>query len=287
MQSLAGSRPGVDAARLKLANRSPDAAGTSAPSPRDETAAASIELQLAGGRVRQRFATATVIADAPGKTGCQQGEADQPGPTVWGYLLDLIGLARSDVLIVSPYVVPGREGIDSIERAVAANVHVSVMTNSLSTTDEPLVHFVYKRYRGALLKMGVGLYELIPADALGRSDSKNELGGSIARLHAKLAVFDRRYLFIGSMNMDRRSAHLNTEAGLVIDSAELSAEVSEMLRTELPLSYRLQLMASRHRIVWVTGEGPKSTVYTSEPQVSLGGQLRLWLMSRFVDEELL
>ena len=108
-------------------------------------------------------------------------------------------------------------------RLADSQVRVSLMTNSLATTDEPLVHFGYARYRQALLDMGVALYELMPRPAL--PDDRWPAGASLGRLHAKLAVVDRRWLSIGSMNMDRRSAHSNTEMALVIDSPALAGQV--------------------------------------------------------------
>src|SRR5207245_8945159 len=93
---------------------------------------------------------------------------------------------------------------------------------------EPVVHWRYARYRQAMLKMGVAIREL-GARLSSRSTAFGDFHSSLARLHAKLAVVDQQRLFIGSMNMDRRSARLNTELLLAIDSRDLSAEVASLL----------------------------------------------------------
>jgi putative cardiolipin synthase len=174
-----------------------------------------------------------------------------------------------------------------MQQAIGNNVNLTVMTNSIATTDEPLVHFGYARYRRAMLKMGVTLYELMPTDGR-KSDSMGELHASLGRLHAKLAVVDNRFLFIGSMNMDGRSARWNTEVGLVIDSPELAGEVASLLKRErLPSSYKLRMASDDQRIEWVAGQDNNEVVHADEPNATWGQQLRLSLVSKFVEEDLL
>ena len=159
------------------------------------------------------------------------------------------------MLVASPYFIPGSTGLAAMKDAIANNVNLTVMTNSIATTDEPLVHFGYARYRRAMLKMGVTLYELMPTEGK-KSDAIGELHASLGRLHAKLAVVDNRFLFIGSMNMDGRSARWNTEVGLVIDSPELADEVASLLKRErLPSSYKLRMASDDQRIEWVARQG--------------------------------
>lgn len=133
--------------------------------------------------------------------------------------LELIGAARSEVGVASPYLVPGEHDLRVLREAIANNVHVS-------------------------------LYEPMPnpdRDAERRADeSALESHGSLGRLHAKLTVVDDCRLFIGSMNMDRRSARWNTEIGLVIESPERAGEVKGLLQRErLPGSYRLRIASGR------------------------------------------
>ena len=102
-------------------------------------------------------------------------------------------------------------------------MRVRILTNSLASTDVPVVHAGYARHRRALLRAGVELYEmnrqLTPEQREGR---KLITGSSKASLHAKSFVIDSRWLFIGSLNLDPRSVVENTEVGVVIDAPEIA-----------------------------------------------------------------
>src|SRR5205809_2538197 len=122
--------------------------------------------------------------------------------------------AKSDVVISSPYFIPGSMGVQEFGDLRKRNVKVTILTNSLAANDEPLVHTGYARYRVELLKTGVDLYELSPT----RIQHNKRLmlpGTSLGRLHAKTAVIDRSTVFIGSMNLDPRSASKNTELAIL------------------------------------------------------------------------
>ena len=158
---------------------------------RDPLDQSSVGDQLAAGQVALHLATVRVLADPPQKVD-DAAAAPADGPVMEGQLA-LMQEAHAEVLIASPYFVPGRRTLDVLQRATGEQVRVSVITNSLATTDEPLVHFGYARYRTALLDMGVALYELMPddddVDAHAAADGPR---GSLGRLHAKLAVVDGR-----------------------------------------------------------------------------------------------
>ncbi len=286
VQSLAAtSFADAAAARRHFDERAQALVKSHAVAARDPLGRSSVEAQLASGRLEQHFASAKVHADAPAKI--DGVNATQLDGTVMSGKLDLVRAAKSDVLVASPYFIPGSTGLAAMQDAVANNVNLTVMTNSIATTDEPLVHFGYARYRRAMLKMGVTLYELMPSDGK-KSDSLGELHASLGRLHAKLAVVDNRFLFIGSMNMDGRSARWNTEVGLVIDSPELAGEVASLLKRErLPSSYKLRIAGADERIEWVAGQDKHEVVHCEEPNASWGQQLRLSLVSMFVQEDLL
>jgi len=139
-----------------------------------------------------------------------------------------------------------------------------------------------------MLKLGVTLHELSPT--LSRQSGRlGEFRSSMGRLHAKVAVIDRRWLLVGSMNMDSRSALANTEAGLLIDSTELAGEMLMLReRGRSSSTHRLRLGANGENIEWVAMDAHGGEVVsTAEPDTSWLLQLRLWLLSPFVAEELL
>ncbi|MET0543548.1 MAG: phospholipase D family protein [Variovorax sp.] len=243
----------------------------------------SIGAQLSMGRVALHPAHARVVADAPRKSPHEAALADG---VVMQANLALLQSARSEVLVASPYFVPGQRTLGILRQSVDNRVEVSVLTNSIATTDEPLVHHGYARYRQALLDMGVGLYELIPG--AGAQAMANRPRGSLSRLHTKLAVVDGRWLSIGSMNMDRRSAHCNTEMNLLIDSPELAGQVAQLLRQgEMPRSYRVRRTDPAGSLEWVRQDEPQPQVFAAEPHASWALRLRMSLVSLFVSEELL
>ena len=287
VQALAGGDVEAADARRVFDARVRDVPVAEAPRAFDSLGQRDVSSQLASGQVQLMAAAARVLADAPGKIDAPQG-APADAPTVHSHTLDLIGTAQAEVLMASPYFVPGARNMAVMREAVARDVRVSVVTNSLATTDEPLAHFGYSRHRGDLLEMGVALYELMPTAEHKAAETTLDYHGSLGRLHAKLAVIDERWLYIGSMNMDRRSARWNTEIGLVVDSRAIARQVAGLLRRErLPDSYRLRLAEDTGRIEWVAQEGDEQVVHAREPAATFGRSLRLWMASRFVGEEML
>jgi len=160
------------------------------------------------------------------------------------------------------------------------------MTNSLGSTDEPVVHLGYSRYREDMLRLGVDLYELSAVRV--KKNKRNYLfGASLGRLHAKLVVIDRKTSFIGSMNLDPRSATTNTEFGAVIDSPELARELIRVIDIDrLQSAYRLRLGPSGG-LQWVSIEDGEGGIHASEPESSGLLRLKLWLLTHFVPESLL
>ena len=156
-------------------------------------------------------------------------------------------------------------------------MRVRVLTNSLAATDVSPVHAGYAKYREALLRAGVRLYELKPAAS--NEPKRSAIGGSSdASLHAKTFAVDRSRIFVGSFNFDPRSARLNTEMGVVIDSAALAARLSEAFDRDIPeFAYEVRLAGDK--LEWIertkAGEAAGEVRHTSEPGAGL--LKRLWI----------
>jgi putative cardiolipin synthase len=248
-----------------------------------EPSAAATERLLSEPRALE-FASVQVVADDPAKA---NGGGARPGGTAMDSTLLVLRSAQSEVMVVSPYFIPGEAGLKLMQGVVDRGVKVSVMTNSLAATDEPLAYWAYARYRDAMLKMGVTLSELSPV-ANRKFDMLGDFRSSLGALHAKVAVADRRWLLVGSMNMDGRSARSNTEVGLVIDSADLAEEAMALMNEHWAVShYRLRLAEAGQRVEWLAPGSDGATVHHAEPHVSWIKRLRLGVMSMLIDEELL
>jgi putative cardiolipin synthase len=213
------------------------------------------------------WARAEVIYDPPDKMAVVKG--DRMGVLLSDRLLAAAASTKRELTIVSPYFVPGASGEKLLHDLRARGVEVRVLTNSLASTDVPLVHTGYMKYRIPLLEDGVELFEVRPVQGAPERRESAPSAGPFA-LHAKVYVFDRQRLFIGSANFDRRSFRLNTEVGLLIDSPELSRQVLARFEqiAQPANSYVLSLMpdagGSKH-IVWRTQENGKIVEYKVEP----------------------
>jgi putative cardiolipin synthase len=216
------------------------------------------------------WAKAEVLADSPDKAGVEDG--DEIGALFRRRLLKAAAEVKNDLLIVSPYFIPGDKGEALLKKLRARGVRVRVLTNSLLSTDVVAVHASYRRFRVPLLEAGVELYEVKPLPG------KPHPGGGLLKtpssgqfsLHAKAFVFDRSRIFIGSANFDRRSLHLNTEIGLIIDSPELAQQVITRFDTiaNPANSFVLGLeddANGSHHLVWKSVKDGKPVVYETEP----------------------
>ncbi len=181
-------------------------------------------------------------------------------------------LAGKEVLIVSPYFVPLDYGIQRIREVRARNIEVRIFTNSLASENHFVVHGGYAPARKPLLQAGVRLFETRP-DAEVTEIQYAHLDPVVFNLHTKAFVVDRRELFIGSFNFDPRSAKLNTEMGLIIDSAELAGTFASYVDDVLTAkSYELFLDSGEH-LRWREQHGGPEVVYTHEPRT--GAWLRI------------
>ena len=148
---------------------------------------------------------------------------------------------QKEVLVEAAYFIPLKAGVERVKALVDRGVRVRIVTNSLASNDVIQAFAGYSISREALLEAGVELHELRFEPGPAR---KRQLpAGSKAGLHTKTMVFDRKDVFIGSFNLDARSATINTEAGLYIESPALAAQVIEYLDEGAgpEVSYRVQL----------------------------------------------
>jgi putative cardiolipin synthase len=216
---------------------------------------------------------------------------------LYDQLGDLLGTVQRDALIVSPYFVPGKEGTAALVAAVARGVRVRVFTNSLAATDVAAVHAGYKKSRRDLLEGGVELFEMMPQLNVDK-ETENKLafsGSSGASLHAKMFVFDKERVFIGSMNLDPRSIDINTEIGLLIDSEELAVDLENRFKTKRAnVFYSVVLEpknpekpSGRQRLVWFEAKDGQEIRHSKEPETTFWQRLGVGFISLFpVDSQL-
>ncbi|WP_051303267.1 phospholipase D family protein [Psychromonas aquimarina] len=229
-----------------------------------------VEL-LKNNEVKQYAGTAVVLYDDPLKIVKDRSKKEYHlAPQLSPYFKSL----KKELVIVSPYFVPGVEGMLFFEELIAKGIEVKILTNSLKSNDVSVVHAGYSKYRNKLLKMGVKIYEMDSGilTEKGRINSKNKKtfnlsGISKASLHAKYFVLDRRHAFIGSLNLDPRSFNENTEIGVVIDSRELADDIAANFDDNVhKIAFELSLQDDQ--LVWIKLRGNRKTSYYNEPYSS-------------------
>lgn len=204
------------------------------------------------------------------------------------HIRPIIERAQSEVIIASPYFIPGDEGIAWLQARVADGIEVKLLTNSLSTTDVMAVHAGYRRYRPAILSAGIKLFELKATARTRFIGTRRVLQGeSRVTLHAKYIVVDRRWVYTGSANLDPRSRRLNTEIGVTIDSPELAEEVLALFEqtTRAENSYRLS--SNKETLLWNTLENGREIQYSHEPKTGIWKRLLVRLIALLPAENLL
>jgi phosphatidylserine/phosphatidylglycerophosphate/cardiolipin synthase-like enzyme len=179
-----------------------------------------------GGSLALQWAPAKLIADRPSKSLAEGKPSD--AETMFDELGALLDSAKKDVLIVTPYFVPGESGMGLIEGLRRRGVHVRILTAALAATDAPVVHVGYSKYRPRLLAAGVELYELRPEFS---PEHTRRVGGVHSRtnLHSKAIVVDGATLLVGSMNIDPRSDKHNTEMGLLAKSPAIAQRLIKII----------------------------------------------------------
>ena len=253
--------------------------------------------QLRAGRIAFTSADVRVLADDPAKV--ERPDEDRTKNLVPQLLPEFAGL-REQLILVSPYFVPGGNGVEFLRHLRKSGVRVRVLTNSLASTDEVAVYAGYAKYQRALLEAGIELYEISPAavreGTAGQRHKRDEdepHGSARARaaLHAKVLIFDCRTFFVGSLNLDPRSAFTNTEIGLMVDAPAEAAQLCATLDRALPQgAYRLELRPAESgeaQIEWVGMEDGREVRYASEPMTSAWRRFQCWLYSLLPIEPLL
>ena len=230
----------------------------------DELAAQSAEL-----RDNLVWARGRIIADDPEAVARGKDSDD-----VIEFIRGRIAGLKEALLVELPYFVLPAGAQATVKALHDRNVRVRVLTNSLASNDMLPAHSGYAKTRRRLLENGMELYELRPDTDAFRPGWSLRSGRSQAALHTKAMVFDGEAVFIGSFNLDPRSAVINTEAGLYIESAELADKLTDYMATGVvpTNSYRVRLDA-HGKIVWETMRDGQRVSYQDEPDTGFRRRL--------------
>ncbi len=236
-----------------------------------------IDLSIRYDDYIQREALITAPADFIGDT--PKKLKDDASPPEIMKVYSLINEAKKDILIVSPYFVPGQEGVQWLEDLKNRGVRVRILTNSLASTDVVAVHTGYGKYRKHILAQGVELYELKPIN--GKKPKQRVFGRkapSYASLHAKVYVIDGKTAVIGSLNFDPRSVYLNTEVAMVMYDERIAKEMIQLYNDISSPEFSYKVGIEDGDIVWTAKNKDRDLLFRHEPQASIWRRMQAWLI---------
>ena len=191
---------------------------------------------------------------------------------------------QDELIIFSPYFVPGKQGTAFLRQLSERGVRVRILTNSLASTDVGIVHSGYSKYRKDLLRAGIELYEMNQKTSKEeRKRKKGRYGSSKASLHAKAFIFDRKQVFIGSLNLDPRAVLHNTEIGVVLASKEIASGVGDWFDSKIERkTFRLELRTDEdgyEQILWHGMENGEQRVFNVDPYTGFWRRFGIGFMS--------
>jgi putative cardiolipin synthase len=236
------------------------------------------------------WAKSELAYDSPDKAEAQR--AMEPWHLMWERVATAVEGAQHEIILVSPYLVPGEAEMALIRRLRERGVRVRILTNSLASTDMPIVQIGYMNYRVPLLDAGCELYEVRPL--LGKPETGHGLikSGSSEQfgLHAKVIVIDRQRAFVGSMNFDQRSLDINTEVGIIIESPQIAKDIASRFEAiaQPANSYKLERQAAGSApIRWITEVDGKPIQFDVDPDVDASKRTLIRILSMLPLEKML
>jgi len=203
---------------------------------------------LSGLRGILRFGTSEVYSDLPTADGIRHEMLD--------LFYRLVDGSRQELLITNAYIIPADRGVSKMAELTARGVDVRVLTNSLASHDVPAVNSHYKKWRRPLLESGVRLFEMRHDAAIQSevADTAPTRAGFMG-LHVKALVIDRQRTYIGSMNLDPRSAAINSEMGVVVESRALAEDLARLMQRDMRPENAWEVkLEPGGSLRWVAGE---------------------------------
>jgi putative cardiolipin synthase len=211
------------------------------------------------------WGAAELVYDDPQTMG---DPAKSPPGLVWDKMVALAKQTEHEVVVENAYLIPQQKNAPGYRELRERGVTVRMLTNSLASTDVVPVNAHYSNTRPQLVELGIQLYEMKPWAASRElyiahaTRSKAHLA-----LHGKAAVFDRKTVFVGSFNLDPRSAVLDTETVFVVHSAELAEQFLEAFATDFEPAnaWRIAKVSGKHKVAWITEQPMRIVVEPHDP----------------------
>ena len=237
----------------------------------------SIDTDLINKRVPFRWTDMQFLSDDVGKL-----TKTVPADTnLVHQLRTLLGSPSKKLTIISSYFVPTKDGVNTLVELAESGIEIKILTNSFDATDVTAVHSGYSQWRASMLRAGIKIYELKATASEEKRENKlwKARSQSSTSLHAKAFAVDDYQVFIGSYNVDPRSANINTEMGVIINDDQLATQLHDALSDDLlTQAYEVKLLDNGN-LQWHTIEDGQKVVYDSEPRIDVTDHVWLTIMS--------
>ena len=237
----------------------------------------SIDTDLINKRVPFRWTDMQFLSDDVGKL-----TKTVPADTnLVHQLRALLGSPSKKLTIISSYFVPTKDGVNTLVELAESGIEIKILTNSFDATDVTAVHSGYSQWRASMLRAGIKIYELKATASEEKRENKlwKARSQSSTSLHAKAFAVDDYQVFIGSYNVDPRSANINTEMGVIINDDQLATQLHDALSDDLlTQAYEVKLLDNGN-LQWHTIEDGQKVIYDSEPRIDVTDHVWLTIMS--------
>lgn len=175
------------------------------------------------------------VSDLPGKNDEIKGLGGGGASTT--RLIELVQNAKKSIDIQSPYLITSELSRDLFAQAIKRGVKIRILTNSMASTDNLEAFAGYQSDRKKLLDTGVRIFEFKPDAKVRAALMTGQLHQKLDHvpifgLHAKSMVIDGKISVIGTFNLDPRSANLNTECIVIVDSEKITQGVLNGMEVE-------------------------------------------------------
>lgn len=212
------------------------------------------------------------LADAPEKVEMSMAEKEEYRSDIISALQHLWTQTKDSVYLSAAYFVPGQGGLEHMLSEEKSGVHMTIVTNSLASTNAPTVYAKWEKYRKQLIKSGADVYEfMLSAENLrGKEHDRERKQSSFSVLHSKTIVFDDNISWIGSFNLDPRSAYYNTENVAVFESEDFGKKLRDMILKDTKTSWHVTLDEDDDPVWTGMRTGDKKTrVYHRSPDTTI------------------
>ncbi len=237
----------------------------------------SIDTDIINKRIPFRWTDMQFLSDDVGKL-TKSVSADT---NLVAQLRTLLGRPSKQLTIISSYFVPTKDGVNTLVQLAESGIKIKILTNSFDATDVTAVHSGYSQWRPKMLRAGIKIYELKSTASEEKRENKlwRARSQSSTSLHAKTFAIDDHQVFIGSYNVDPRSANINTEMGVIINDDELARQLHEALDDDLlNQAYEVKILEGGE-LQWHTIVDGKPVIYGAEPKVDIADHAWLTIMS--------